>query len=122
MGDQWRQEFSGETEPLNTRYASHFPPRLPLRRYTPDAAGFFAGQTGYGYQSIARFIGAAADVSGGRRCIADVRAEGVLALADSTLAVTAILEAGRLSLDEGGAAVAIKYGNDGQPCALQVQR
>lgn len=46
--------------------------------------------------------------------------EGVLALADTTLAVTAILEAGRLSLDTGGAAVEIEHDDCGQPCALKV--
>lgn len=46
--------------------------------------------------------------------------EGVLALADTTLAVTAILEAGRLSLDAGGTPVEIEYDEMGQPSALEV--
>lgn len=54
-----------------------------LYRYTPDSNGFFAGQTGYGYQSIARFIQAAANVNAGSHTIADLRKvrPGVLLLA-----------------------------------------
>ena len=51
--------------------------------------------------------------------MAAVRKEGVLALADTTLAVTAILEAGRRSLDAGGVAVLIEYEN-GQPSRLRL--
>ena len=83
--------------------------------------GRFAGQTGYGYQSIARFIAAAGDVNQGRRSISDIKTEGLLALADSTLVVTAVLEAGRLSLDAGGAGVIIEYDHQGQPCSLAVE-
>lgn len=86
-----------------------------LLRYTPDANGYFAGQTGYGYISIASFIEAAAAVNSGSRSIAYYEQEGVLALASKTLAVTAILQAGRLSLDHHGAAVDILYDDDGQP-------
>ena len=93
-----------------------------ISRYTPDASGFFAGQSGYGYQSIARFIAAAVDVSQGRRTVSEIQAEGVLALADSTLAVTAVLEAGRMSLDADGAGVVIEYDGEGQPCNLVVER
>lgn len=55
-------------------------------RTTPDAQGRFAGQSSYGYQSIADFIL-------GRR--------ESLALIEDTRNITAILEAGRRSLDEG---------------------
>jgi D-galacturonate reductase len=84
-------------------------------RYTPDANGFFAGQTGYGYISIAAFIEAAAALNCGSRSVSYYEQEGVLALASKTLAVTAILQAGRLSLDNAGAAVDILYDDDGQP-------
>eukprot|EP00882_Tetradesmus_deserticola_P003525 GHRQ01003730.1.p1 GENE.GHRQ01003730.1~~GHRQ01003730.1.p1 ORF type:complete len:435 (+),score=181.80 GHRQ01003730.1:307-1611(+) len=84
-------------------------------RYTPDANGFFAGQSGYGYISIAAFIEAAAALNSGARSISYYEQEGVLALASKTLAVTAILQAGRLSLDNAGAAVDILYDDDGQP-------
>ena len=55
-------------------------------RYTPDANGNFAGQSCYGYQSIADFI---------------LRKDGNLASIQSTRTTTAILEAGRRSLDTG---------------------
>lgn len=84
-------------------------------RYTPDANGFFAGQSGYGYISIAAFIEAAAAINAHEHSIAHYEQEGVLALASKTLAVTAILQAGRLSLDNGGAPVDILYDDDGSP-------
>lgn len=84
-------------------------------RYTPDANGFFAGQTGYGYISIASFIEAAGGINSGAKSISYYEQEGQLALASKTLAVTAILQAGRLSLDNGGAAVDILYDDHGQP-------
>lgn len=43
----------------------------------------------------------------GELSVADVEAEGVLALASNTQRVTAILEAGRQSLNAGGAPVEI---------------
>lgn len=55
-------------------------------RYTPDSQGRFAGQSCYGYQSIADFITGPHDH---------------LATIQSTRATTAILEAGRQSLDTG---------------------
>lgn len=55
-------------------------------RYTPDANGRFAGQSSYGYQSIADFI------LGKRENLATI---------ETTRNTTAILEAGRQSLDTG---------------------
>jgi hypothetical protein len=49
-----------------------------------------------------------------------VRKEGVLALVDNTVAVTALLEAGRLSLDNDGAPVDIQHDDNGRPLALKV--
>jgi D-galacturonate reductase len=89
-------------------------------RYTPDANGYFAGQTGYGYISIASFIDAAAAINSGGRSISYYEQEGQLALASKTLAVTAILQAGRLSLDNTGAAVDILYSDNGQPEQVQL--
>ncbi|KAG2442217.1 hypothetical protein HYH02_009701 [Chlamydomonas schloesseri] len=83
-------------------------------RYTPDASGRFAGQSGYGFVSIARFLAAAADVNAGRRSVEGVRREGELAVLCDTVAVTAILHAGRLSLDCGGAPVRLEWGDDGK--------
>ncbi|MEN8772036.1 MAG: Gfo/Idh/MocA family oxidoreductase [Akkermansiaceae bacterium] len=55
-------------------------------RYTPDANGRFSGQSGYGYQSISDFI------LGKRETLATI---------ETTRNTTAILEAGRRSLDTG---------------------
>ena len=80
-------------------------------KYTPDADGFFAGQNGYGYRSIETFIRAAEEIRNGR-AEADSY-HGKLATAKDTLIVTAILEAGRRSLDSRGCAIEIHYDSDG---------
>ena len=66
------------------------------------------------------FVEAATAVANGERTAAEIEAEGVLATASSTLPVTAILEAGRKSLDNGGRPVTIAYGSDGKASALNV--
>jgi len=80
-------------------------------RYVPDAAGRFAGQTGYGYRSIEAFVEGCSAVRSGAAGAAEVSAG--LASVSATLYVTAILEAGRRSLDAGGAAVRIVYEGEG---------
>jgi D-galacturonate reductase len=80
-------------------------------RYVPDAAGRFAGQTGYGYRSIEAFVEGCSAVRSGAAGAAEVSAG--LASVAATLHVTAILEAGRRSLDAGGAAVRIVYEGEG---------
>jgi D-galacturonate reductase len=81
-------------------------------KYTPDADGFFAGQRGYGYRSIEAFVDAVTSIRHGRAKGEDFR--GKLATVDDTLTVTAILEAGRRSLDQGGRVYRIDY--DEQSC------
>ena len=78
-------------------------------RYVPDALGRFAGQTGYGYRSIEDFVDLSAAVQRGETTAAAIDASGALATAEGTLVVTAILEAGRRSLDAGGVPVSIIY-------------
>ncbi len=80
-------------------------PNPLFMKYTPDTEGRFAGQRGYGYRSIADFVRAANSVNGGETAAADW--DNRLASAASTLPVTAILEAGRRSLDNGGATISI---------------
>ena len=67
---------------------------------TPDPRGRFVGQACYGYVSFEAFIDAAAAVNAGetdlKACDAD------LPTMATTAGTTAILEAGRLSLDAGG--------------------
>jgi D-galacturonate reductase len=92
-------------------------------RYTPDSRGRFAGQNGYGFQSIARFLEAAWGVTSGEVSVDDVRKEGDVAVLDGAGcgAVTAILQAGRLSLDRGGVGVLIRYDDEGEPSGVEVE-
>lgn len=75
-------------------------------KYAPDE-GRFVGQTGYGYRSIEAFIAAAAEVASGART---ARAfDSSLPTVHTTLLTTAVLEAGRRSLDTGGTVQEIVY-------------
>ena len=87
--------------------ASGFVSPNPLfMKYSPDADGYFSGQNGYGYRSIELFIRAADEI---RRGLAEPSSfNDKLATAEDTLWVTAILQAGRMSLDHGGKSVAIE--------------
>ncbi|KAN0066141.1 hypothetical protein ACQY0O_000235 [Thecaphora frezii] len=67
-------------------------------RYTPDGLGYFAGQHGYGYISLENFIQACTEINRGKSLPEDF--ERSLPTIRDTLLVTAILEAGRRSLDE----------------------
>ncbi|CBQ67574.1 conserved hypothetical protein [Sporisorium reilianum SRZ2] len=66
-------------------------------RYTPDAEGFFAGQHGYGYLSLENFVAACTRINRGERKASDY--DAVLPTIRDTVLTTAILEAGRRSLD-----------------------
>ena len=92
--DQAHRGYSHATDGAGYRS-----PNPLFMKYTPDATGAFAGQDAYGYRSIADFVTAAAAVQSGDAVPDDFR--GKLALIDDTLPVTAILEAGRMSLDTG---------------------
>ncbi|MCB9383636.1 MAG: Gfo/Idh/MocA family oxidoreductase [Bryobacterales bacterium] len=72
-------------------------------KYEPDAQGRFAGRAGYGYRSIEDFVLAVNAIRAGQAQAADFR--GRLATVQETVWVTAILEAGRKSLDAGGALI-----------------
>jgi D-galacturonate reductase len=75
-------------------------------KYEPDAQGRFAGQSGYGYRSIEDFVEAARAIREGKSEPADYRDR--LATVQDTVWVTAILEAGRRSLDEGGSVIELE--------------
>lgn len=85
-------------------------------KYEPDAEGRFAGQSGYGYRSIEDFVAAARAIRAGAAQPADFR--GKLATIEDVAPVTAVLEAGRRSLDSGGAPIAVEYGPDGNVARL----
>ncbi|KAG8460433.1 hypothetical protein KFE25_011924 [Diacronema lutheri] len=76
-------------------------------KYTPTD-GRFSGQSAYGYQSFEAFIAAARAVNA-REEAASAFDDGRLATLATTAMTTAVLEAGRRSLDAGGKAVTIMY-------------
>jgi D-galacturonate reductase len=79
-------------------------------KYTKDNKGRFAGQSGYGYRSIEAFVDAVNKVRSGASKVEEFDNE--LATAKMTLTSTAIVEAGRRSLDNNGKAFLIKYDPD----------
>ena len=85
-------------------------------KYTPDADGFFAGQSGYGYRSVEDFVEAATAIRAGEATVQSF--EGKLATVKETSLVTAVLEAGRRSLDDGGRVCQIDYSQAGQPSGI----
>ena len=76
-------------------------------RNVPDSKGRYCGQAGYGYVSFERFVVAAKQVNDGKAKPSDF--DDDLPTGRVTEAVTAILEAGRLSLDNEGCKVLIIY-------------
>ncbi|MEX0610490.1 MAG: Gfo/Idh/MocA family oxidoreductase [Pirellulales bacterium] len=103
---------------LATDAAGFSSPNPLFMKYTPDAQGYFSGQSGYGYRSIEAFVDAVAQVRAGLASPQDFR--GGLATVDDTVLVTAILEAGRRSLDSGGLPHQIEYAATGDAVALSV--
>lgn len=84
-------------------------------KYTPTN-GYFSGQTGYGYKSFEAFIDAAAAINKGVSVPSDF--DFKLPTIKSTIGATAILEAGRRSLDGGGRPFEIVY-DGGMPAKLE---
>ncbi|KAF8328129.1 NAD(P)-binding protein [Cantharellus anzutake] len=68
-------------------------------KYSPSETGHFDGQRGYGYISIERFIDAAVSVNEGSARPSDYDTYDLPTIKNTVL-TTAILEAGRRSLDE----------------------
>ncbi|RDX55955.1 D-galacturonic acid reductase [Lentinus brumalis] len=68
-------------------------------KYSPSESGHFDGQRGYGYISIEKFIDAARSVNAGETKASDYDKHGLPTIAN-TILTTAILHAGRISLDE----------------------
>ncbi|KAK4178752.1 hypothetical protein QBC36DRAFT_95902 [Triangularia setosa] len=69
-------------------------------RYAPDEDGNFNGQSGYGYVSMEKFVDGCRSINAGELKPTDLDAKGLPTLRN-TIATTAILEAGRRSIDEG---------------------
>ena len=82
-----------------TTYTDSHAFRSFYMRYTPDEEGNFGGQTGYGYVSFEKFIDAVAALNEGNITL-DQLDQRDLPTLKNTIATTAILHAGRISLDE----------------------
>jgi D-galacturonate reductase len=85
-------------------------------RYTPDEKGFFAGQQGYGYKSLEMFVQACLQLRSGQ-VTSVTEFNDSLATIGTTQIATAILEAGRQSLDLRRP-IRIHYNEHGVPDAL----
>ncbi|TLD17545.1 uncharacterized protein PgNI_02405 [Pyricularia grisea] len=68
-------------------------------KYAPDEDGNFAGQSGYGYISMEKFVDGCRAINAGSLKPEDLDAKGLPTL-KNTIATTAILEAGRRAIDE----------------------
>lgn len=68
-------------------------------KYSPSETGHFDGQRGYGYISIEKFVDAARNVNAGTSQPSDYDKHELPTIANTVL-TTAILHAGRISLDE----------------------
>ena len=79
-------------------------------KYSPSESGHFDGQRGYGYISIEKFIDAARSVNAGTSKPSDYDKHELPTIANTVL-TTAILNAGRISLDEKRP-VDIRYSED----------
>ncbi|KAH0844208.1 NAD binding Rossmann fold oxidoreductase [Fonsecaea pedrosoi] len=88
-------------------------------RYAPDEQGNFAGQSGYGYVSFEKFIDAVTALNDGTVTLAQLNQRGGLPTLRNTVLTTAILEAGRRSLDQGGRSVEILVGDDDDKVELK---
>lgn len=87
-------------------------PNPLFMKYAPDTDGYFAGQNCYGYRSIEAFVQAASMIREGHATPEDFRHK--LATVGETTLVTAILEAGRKSLDDNGRVYEICYDQQGR--------
>jgi len=90
-------------------------------KYTTDAYGRFSGQGGYGYKSLESFVNAVNIVNSGAATPQDFDKE--LPTLATTFTSTAILDAGRVSLDHHGKAVLIQYSDKDRfyPISLSVK-
>ena len=80
-------------------------------KYTPTN-GKFAGQSAYGVKSFENFIDACTSINDGKNTPGDYD-DGSLASVHTTMQGTAILEAGRRSLDDDYAPYDVVYEGDG---------
>jgi len=79
-------------------------------KYTPTN-GYFSGQSAYGVRSFENFIDACQTINDGEKTPNDFN-DGSIATVHTTFQGTAILEAGRLSLDADGQPMDLVYKDD----------
>jgi D-galacturonate reductase len=92
---------------------------LKLFLYFENESGYFAGQFGYGYRSFEAFIDAVAELNA-EEIYMDT-CDMKLATIGTTLQETAVLEAGRISLDNEGAMIEIVYENDASLIPIELK-
>jgi len=83
----------------------------PLFWKPTPSDGKFVAQRTYGYISFEAFIDAVAEVNSGKKKVKDL--DGVIPTIGTIVGTTAILEAGRRSLDAGGQPFELVYEGDG---------
>ena len=81
--------------------------------------GYFSGQNGYGYRSFEAFIDAVADLNA-KKIDMDT-CDTQLATIGTTLQETAVLEAGRISLDNQSAMVELVYENETSTIPIELK-
>jgi D-galacturonate reductase len=82
----------------------------PLFWKPTPSNGKFTGQRTYGYMSFEEFVDAVGEVNAGNKKVSDF--DGVLPTINTIVGTTAILEAGRMSLDMGGQPMELVYESD----------
>lgn len=85
--------------PMLPRTDAVMPVPCSSMKYSPSETGHFDGQRGYGYISIEKFIDAARSVNAGEIAASEFDKHGLPTIRNTVL-TTAILNAGRISLDE----------------------
>jgi D-galacturonate reductase len=98
----------------DTGYASVNPLYM---KYTPDEDGYFSGQQGYGYKSLEEFVNAATQMRNNSK-LTSKDFDSKLATLSTCKLVTAILEAGRKSLDSGNKTFNINYDANHEPISI----
>ena len=88
-------------------------------KYSADSNGCFNGQQGYGYVSFERFVEAVNLINMGQKKVQDF--DHLLPTVNSCQMQTAILEAGRISLDHNGSIVLIDYDKQYNPILIKIK-
>ncbi|KAI9031569.1 hypothetical protein CLU79DRAFT_729161 [Phycomyces nitens] len=92
--DQAHRGYTSTTDEAGHSHVNPF-----FMNYAPDEEGHFGGQTSYGYLSIEKFVDSCRQFNANKVTLATLE-ERSLPTLENTVLVTAILEAGRRSLDE----------------------